>query len=135
MPAGERGACVCCSAYEKRIVWVDHAEHFTCKRHEKAVRNSSVTVIPRGCRGDPFDNVSGENPCQDEWITAGRGCTSDIILGVRGQFVDQHYTSGRSPDIITFYPSSCQASDGMDGVSSSILIIILNLNQEGRLCI
>ena len=105
--SGDWGACVCCSSYEKRIVWVDRDDHFGCKRHAKAVSCGNATAIPSPSRGNPFGIDACVSPGDTERITAGRNCSSGDGLLPR--------CSSVTPGISLFYPSACQSHDVMDG--------------------
>ena len=108
--AGDWGVCVCCSSYKKKTVWVDRDDHFTNKGHAKAVWHFPVTEVPSRHRGNPFDIHFSASRGQDERINASSG---DFLA--RHQSVNLIGSSGRSPDIVVFYPSACQACDVMDG--------------------
>ena len=41
--SGDWGVCACCSAWERRTIWVDRDDHFSCKHHMKAARNAHAT--------------------------------------------------------------------------------------------
>ena len=64
--AGDWGACVCCTSYMGRVVWVDRDDHFSSKRHLKAMRNGHATAMANLSRGDTFGeherNVSLRSP-------------------------------------------------------------------------
>ena len=91
-------------------MWVDRDDHFSSKRHLKAVRNGYGAVVRTATRRDPFSDDHGRNNFTGSPIAAFDFNSQGINL-----HVNQAVSFDRPPDIHLFHPSACQAGDVMDG--------------------